>query len=107
MHDKSFAQRKLEFAAISERHAQVRRQFIVVEIETCHTLIRLGEVELDARFLGTAAMQIADAEKGVAAIRHFLPGIDVGHRAGLELDLAGVEAALHKLKQKARAFRTS
>lgn len=87
---------------VAELHAQTqesRYQFLKVELRTCFTAIDFGNTELEIGNREVAASEIQAAEKGYAAIRRFLPGLDSEERRN------EIEAALPRLRKVVDTLR--
>ena len=62
----------------------------------------MGEYELERRNMEIAAKEVANAEKALAVVRRFLPGVLPPQREGLDAALASLDARMNALKSRVR-----
>lgn len=105
MSHKSASERQRDFEQISAKNAEVRRQFVTTELQTCETTIQVGEVELAAGNMPTVEKEIETVMKGMGVIERFLPGVQPEYRDELQRRLEAVRAALDRLTTSAAARR--
>jgi hypothetical protein len=102
---KNASERQRDFEAIAAKNAEVRREFVLTELQTCHTALQIGIVELAGGNLATGEKEITAAEECLRIVRRFLPGVEAEHRGEAQGKLAEMQSALDLLKSRASAKR--
>ena len=83
-----------EMKDLAQRTAQVREQFIRVDLETCFTALEMAKIEMAAGNTPVVMRELAVVGKGIATVERFLTGATAETRPELEARLAELKAAM-------------
>jgi len=79
---------------LAQRTAEIREQFLRVELETCFTALDMAKFEMAAGNTHVVMRELAVVGKGIATVERFLPGATAEARPELKVRLAELKAAL-------------
>jgi len=79
---------------LAQRTAEIREQFLRVELETCLTALDMAKFEIAAGNTPVVMRELAVVRKGIATVERFLPGATAEARPELEARLAELKAAV-------------
>src|SRR5271157_4384116 len=83
-----------EMKELAQRTAEIREQFLRVELETCFTALDMAKFEMAAGNTHVVMRELAVVGKGIATVERFLPGATAEARPELKVRLAELKAAL-------------
>lgn len=87
-----------EIRSLFEKTARTRYQFLTAELQTCFTAVDLAMFELSIGNIAIAENEVAAVEKGIRAIRRFLPELSGEPGTEVAASLTKLQAQLDSLK---------